>query len=89
VTRISRTPAKRYLVRELEGEFVLLDLESGDWFTFEGTGNRAFQLYMEGRTEEEVAASLEAEHPETEPGRVRRDLDDFFSQIRRRRVFGP
>jgi hypothetical protein len=46
------------MVRELEGEAVLLDLASGNYFGLNATGRRVWQLLCEGHSNAEVAERL-------------------------------
>ena len=54
-------PSPDVVFRELEGEAVLLNLDTGMYFGLNATGVRMWQLIEQHRTLERVLASLERE----------------------------
>jgi coenzyme PQQ synthesis protein D (PqqD) len=69
------------LFRELDGESVLLNLESGIYFGLDDVGTRIWQLLAEGRPIHDVRAQL-AEEFDAPVEALDRDLAGFIEQLR-------
>lgn len=68
------------MFRELEGEAVILDLDSERYFGLDEVGTRAWRLLAEGRSVREVNAAL-LEDYEVDAGTLRDDLDELLAAL--------
>jgi len=68
------------LCRELEGEMVLLDPRSAEYFSLNQTGSRAWELLQGGKTVGDTCAAL-AEQFGVPPERVMDDLVPFLEDL--------
>ncbi len=70
------------LVRELEGEAVLLDLASGRYFGLNATGRRILELVDGERSLEAICTALSAEF-EVAPTELAIDLRELVADLER------
>jgi hypothetical protein len=61
------------MARQVDGEMVILDLESGTYYGLDPVGARAWALLAAGHTLDETCAALLEEY-EVEPERLARDI---------------
>jgi len=66
--------------RDLAGEGILLQLETGACFTLDATANRAWQLIAELHDLDRVAAALAGEYHAPE-GVIASDLQDLVARL--------
>ena len=66
-------PARDVAFREIDGEVVILDLDSGSYFGLNAVGSRAWVLLAQGRTLKDVHAQLLIEYDVTADA-LQRDL---------------
>lgn len=71
------------LFRDLGGEAVLLELESGTYFGLDGVGTRIWSLIAEHGRLDRVRAALLAEF-DVEPEVIEEDLRSFVAELMRR-----
>ena len=57
----------RYIARELDGEYVILNLSTSDYFTLNDTGCEVFKMLLEDKPLSRVQAEFEKNHPEAAP----------------------
>jgi hypothetical protein len=71
--------------RDLDGEAVILDLESGTYFGLNEVGTRVWLLVGDGRSEAEIVDALAAEY---DAGRetIARDVAKLLGELRGRRL---
>ncbi|HJX26489.1 MAG TPA: PqqD family protein [Thermoanaerobaculia bacterium] len=74
------TVPERVLFRDLAGEAVLLEIESGRYFGLNEIGTRIWHLLQPGRPLEAVYHSLLKEY-EVPPDRLREDLCGFIDRL--------
>ena len=68
------------LYQEVEGESVLLDLETETYFGVNGVGTRIWQLLMQGRKLPDAVAQIASEYA-VDVAMVRRDADLFVGDL--------
>jgi hypothetical protein len=68
------------LSRELEGEILVLDLRTSQYFGMTGTAARIWQLLEAGETREPILAALGTEF-EGQPGAIAADYDAFVADL--------
>jgi len=61
------------VTREVGGEMMLMDLESGTYFGLDAVGGRAWQAFEDGQTIEELCAQIEQDF-EVAPEQLREDM---------------
>ena len=71
---------KGVVYRELEGEMVLLDLDTGIYFGLDPVGTRMWNLLAEHRATEKVVEAMLGEYEVEEP-RLRGDLEDLVRKL--------
>jgi len=74
--------------RDLDGEAVILDLESGTYFGLNEAGTRVWQLVGEGRSEAEIVGALTSEYDATRD-EIARDVARLLDELRGRRLVVP
>jgi len=68
---------------ELDGEAVLLNVETGIYFGLDAIAAHIWRLLSEGATQESIAERLTEEY-DAEPSELRADLDAFLDQLAER-----
>jgi hypothetical protein len=81
-------PRPGVMSRELEGEAVLLDVESGAYFGLDAPGRRVWELLGEGRSLGEVNAALRSEFA-APAGRIESDVRDLVRDLVREGLLLP
>ena len=77
------TPRQDVLSRVLDGEAVLLDLESGTYFGLNDVGTRVWQLIVAGSSVGEIKSALIDEF-DVSADRLSRDLDELLLGLEKR-----
>lgn len=68
---------------ELDDEVVLLDTQSGMYFSVDGVGTRIWELLRTGMTEEHIVQRIVREYA-VEPDMARADVADFLNMLAER-----
>ena len=76
------------LSRELSGETVLLNLESGVYYGLDPVGTRIWQLLMEGRTIADICSTMIDEY-DVAPDVLRGDVVRLVGELRERGIVTP
>jgi len=76
------------ITRELSGETVLLNLESGVYYGLDGVGTRVWQLLTQGRTIASVCETMIEEY-EVAPDVLRDDVSRLVGELRERGIVTP
>ena len=76
----SATPAPQVLFQELDGEAVLLNLESESYFGLDDVGTRIWQLLVEHAQLGRVYAQMQKEY-DVEEDRLRRDILQLVAKL--------
>jgi hypothetical protein len=88
------TPDEQFVVhpsvicRELSGETVLLNLESGVYYGLDAVGTRVWQLLMQGRTLGSVCETMIEEY-DVAPDILRDDVARLVGELRERGIVAP
>ncbi len=77
-TRISI--AQDVVARDLAGEAMILDLETGTYFGLNEAGTRVWHMLEERATTEEIIAALLEEY-DVEESRLRREVEDLVATL--------
>jgi hypothetical protein len=78
VTHVAINPSVIY--RELSGEVVLLNLQSGVYYGLDTVGSRIWQLLMESRGLDEVCAIMLDEY-DVDPDTLRADVETLVGEL--------
>lgn len=73
------------LARVLDGEAVLLDLASGEYFGLNAVGTRVWELLAAGKPYGEIRAALIGEF-EAPSATIERDLDELVARLLERKL---
>ncbi|HZB29454.1 MAG TPA: lasso peptide biosynthesis PqqD family chaperone [Streptosporangiaceae bacterium] len=73
---------------DTEHGMVLLDERTGRYWTLNLTGTAVIRLLLEGRTADDAAAALCADHPEA-ADRVAADVGAFVASLYEAKVIAP
>ena len=76
------------ITRELSGETVLLNLESGVYYGLDAVGTRVWQLLQQGRTIAEVCEVMVEEY-DVERDVVNDDVSRLVGELRERGIVMP
>lgn len=68
------------IFRDLDGEAVLLDFNSGHYFGLNAVGTRVWTLIASGASVADAAAAVAAEF-DAAPGEVARDVEDLVADL--------
>jgi hypothetical protein len=74
--------------RDLDGEAVILDLESGTYFGLNEVGTRVWQLVGEAQSEAQIVETLASEY-EADRETIARDVAKVLEELGRRRLIVP
>ena len=77
---------ERFFKRRFEGEWMIADLKSGDYFTVEGAGSLVFDEALAGRTTGEIVAKISKVFPGEPSGEIRSDVDEFIGELVRKKI---
>ena len=74
--------------RVLDGETIVLSLDSGTYFGLNGTGTRVWRLIEDGMSHSQIVARIseEFEHPIDE---VRTDVDELLAMLQSKGLVTP
>lgn len=73
-------PSPDALAREIDGEVLLLDLRSSEYFGLPGTGAEVWALIEERKTVTEIADTLASRYPDDAEA-VRRDVHELVDAL--------
>jgi len=76
------------LCRELSGETVLLNLESGVYYGLDAVGTRVWQLLLQGRTIADICDTLIDDY-DVAPEVLRGDVVRLVGELRERGIVTP
>ena len=76
------------ITRELSGETVLLNLESGVYYGLDAVGTRVWQLLMEGQTIASICETMVDEY-DVSPAILRDDVMRLVGELRERGIVTP
>lgn len=68
------------LMQELDGEAVLLNLDTGKYFGLDEVGTRIWQLLQSSASIQVAFDQLQAEY-EVDPGQLRTDLEGLIAEL--------
>ncbi len=74
-----------FLARELDGETIVMNLKTSDYYTLDGAGSLIFQLICENRTLDQIAAAVADEY-DIDAEKAAADALDLIEDLKRRRV---
>lgn len=80
---------RQFVSRELEGEHIILHLDSGNYFTVDHSGALIFRKLLEGASQEAIEASLRKEYPLASENSLRKDLQGFIRELAKRKIIQP
>jgi PqqD family protein of HPr-rel-A system len=72
--------SENVFTQEIDGETVLLDRESGEYYGLDATGTEIWRLLREGKSPEETLEAL-LERYDVEEERLRADLELFLNAL--------
>lgn len=76
------------LCRQLSGETVLLNLESGIYYGLDSVGTRVWQLLLQGQTISEICGTMIDEY-DVAPDVLRDDVLRLVGELRERGIVTP
>jgi len=68
------------MLQKIAGETVILDLQSGNYFTLDEVGTRMLELLQELSEPDAVATALVREY-DTDAGKIRTDLHELVKNL--------
>lgn len=77
---------RQFISRELEGEHIILHLDSGNYFTIEGSGALMFRKLIEGTPLEAIESALRKEYASVSEGTLRKDLQGFIRELEKKNI---
>jgi hypothetical protein len=80
VTQQRYAVPERVLVQEVQGEAVLLNLDSEQYYALDRIGTRVWELLAAGRSAAEIRQELIGTYP-AQAGRIAADIDDLIASL--------
>lgn len=80
--------ADRFIETEIDGEAVLMDLDSGDFFALAGSALAVWQKIDGPVSRDAIVAALAAEYG-AEPDKIGGDVDHFLSDLKQLGFLAP
>lgn len=80
---------EKFLVRELEGEYIILDLDSGCYYTLDEVGGFVFGMMRNDSSLEKIEESIGENYDSANRDAVRRDLQDLVQQLMEKKIVSP
>ena len=77
---------RQFISRELEGEHIVLHLDSGNYFTIEGSGALIFRKLLEGASLEAIESALQRDYPSANEHALRKDLQGFIRELEKKKI---
>lgn len=74
------TVSSQAITQEVDGETVILDLGSEQYFSLDTVGTRVWQLIREGKSIDGITRQMETEY-EVDPVQLAGDLDRLFGAL--------
>ena len=75
-----------FFKRRFEGEWMIADLKSGDYFTLEGAASVIFDSALEGKATDEIAAEVSRQFPREPAKAVQNDVHEFLNELVRKNI---
>ena len=72
---------ERVVIREIDEHLIILDVESGEFISTDGTGRTIMELLMQNKDKEEIVAEIESCYDVDEKFDVRNDVEKFIVQL--------
>ena len=79
-------PASDVLFRVVDGEALLLDVRTGDYFSLDPLATEIWQRRSEGEGLSEISSTIAAQY-RVDPDRVRQDVEELVAELRDARLW--
>ncbi len=73
----------------IEGETIIIDFESGAYFSTDGVGALIWEQIAQTASVEEIHQVLIQQYPHTDPAEMHSHLDEFVAQLEREALIVP
>ncbi len=75
-----KVDSKRVVHETVDDETIIIDLESGSYFSLTGSGPEIWQLIVAGASLEQVAAELRSRYPDAPDGALSELVDNLVAE---------
>ena len=79
--------SKQVISRIVDGEAIILDTDTGYYFSLNWTGTDIWTMIEEGKTIGEVSSIMAARHG-IEPEIIRRDVEELVADLKKQQLVG-
>ena len=76
----------RIVIREIDEYLIILDVESGEFISTDGTGRTIMELLMQNKNNEEIAAEIQSKYDVDEIFDVKSDIEKFITQLIEKKI---
>ena len=75
-----------FIQRELEGEFIVLNLKTENYYTLDTTGSFIFGLLLEGKTTFEIEDAVSGKYKTVDQKIIQKDTRNFIQQLQTKKM---
>ncbi len=76
----------RIVIREIDEHLIILDVESGEFISTDGTGRTIMELLMQNKNNEEIVAEIQSKYDVDEMFDVKSDIEKFITQLIEKKI---
>ncbi len=76
----------KFVRREVAGETILLNLESGSYFTLNESGGKVLLMTLEGKTEDDIVSALCQDFEGANSSVVTCDVRELLSDLKHKKI---
>ena len=76
----------KFVAREIDGEYLILDIDKGDYFTLNETGGRIFKSILADHGAQEIRDLLREEFDCSNDTVLMQDIRYFLNDLNKRKV---
>lgn len=71
----------RIVIREIDEHLIILDVDSGEFISTDGTGRTVLETLQQYRNIEEIVSKIKEEYDVDEIFNVKKDVENFIEQL--------
>ena len=72
---------EKFIYRELQGVYVIFNLNSENYYSLDEVGNFVFSLLLEGKTTSEIEGAVSQKYKIVDETTIKKDVRDFIRQL--------
>lgn len=76
----------KFIQRELEGEFIILNLDTGNYYTLDEVGGTIFRMITTDRSTSEIKDTLCHQYEQIHKKTIERDVEDLIRDLSKKKI---